>query len=333
MLGPGGFRYLLAWIVVADHVSRLNIGTVAVMAFFMLSGYWVTRVFVERYANGKKGVQVFYMSRFLRIWPIYAVVFLIVYLVALTLKMHLPSDPWIALPIFGVATHGTDILGVTWSLDIELQFYLILPLIVLAMRAAVQTRRTSVLLVAVAVAFWVFGLVLGGRYDVQTALIYLPLFLSGAALHLFDLRADGRMALLSMCTFLIVGVAAVLLPVFRPYVIYGSGSTFADNNFAIVWGLLLLPFVAYNVRRASNRTDRHLGNLSYVLYLVHFPMTGIASALLGRAMTTWEKPVYFVAVFAVSLLIYFLIDAPFETWRHRMLEHVQKTLSFRKAEG
>jgi peptidoglycan/LPS O-acetylase OafA/YrhL len=114
-------------------------------------------------------------------------------------------------------------------------------------------------------------------------------------------------------------------------VIYGSGSTFADNNFAVVWGLLLLPFIAFNVRQRSSRTDRHLGNLSYVIYLVHFPVTRVVSEMLGRGMTPPEKLVYFVLVMALSLLLYFLLDAPFEIWRHRMLHGMQKALSFQNA--
>lgn len=331
MLGPGGFRFLLAWLVVADHVSRLNIGTVAVMAFFMLSGYWVTRVFEERYAGGTRGVQVFYLSRFLRIWPLYAMVFVIVYLAAMFLSLPLQPDLWTALPIFGVASHGTDIIGVSWSLDIELQFYLLLPMLVLLMREVGRTAGQSTFLVGLALAFWVAGLVLGGRYDVQTALIYLPLFLSGAAVYLFDLRTGRRMALFSAGAFGLAGLVAVATPAFKPYVIYGSGSTFADNNFAIVWGLILLPFIAFNVRQRSSLRDRHLGNLSYVVYLVHFPMKRIAGDLLGRELDVPEKLLFLAAVMALSLLLYFLLDAPFETWRHRMLHGMQKALSFQNA--
>lgn len=318
--------------VVVDHVSRLNIGTVAVMVFFMLSGYWVTRVFAENYARGARGVQVFYISRFLRIWPLYAMVFLIVYLVALLLSLPLPPDPWVALPIFGVATHGTDIIGVTWSLDIELQFYLILPLIVFAMSGLGQRPSRDVAFVAVALMFWLVGLYLGGRHEVQTALLYLPLFLSGAAVYLFDLRASRRGAMLSAAVFVVAGLVAVAIPALSPFIIFGSGSTFADNNFGLLWGLLLLPFVAFNVRQKSSRTDRHLGNLSYVLYLVHFPVTRVAAGVLGRGMHDFEKLGYLVVVMGLSLLLYFVFDAPFEVWRHRMLGSVQKTLSFERVQ-
>lgn len=311
--------------VVVEHVSRFEIGKVAVMAFFILSGYWVTRVYVERYANGARGVQVFYMLRFLRIWPLYALVFLIVYLVAMSLPLPIQPDTWIALPIFGVATHGTDIIGVTWSLDIELQFYLLLPLIVLLLRRA-QAGAWRPVLAGMALV-WIAGLILGS-YDVETVLLYLPLFLTGAAIYLFDLQAAGRLALLSAGAFILAGLAAAAIPALHPYVIYGSGSGFADKNFALVWGLFLLPFIAFNVRQKSSRFDRHLGNLSFVLYLVHFPVTRIAGVVLGRDMYNPEKLVYFGVVMGLSLLLYVIFDAPFETWRHRVLHSVQNPFSF-----
>lgn len=312
--------------VVVEHVSRFEIGKVAVMAFFILSGYWVTRVFEERYARGPSGVQVFYMSRFLRIWPLYAVVFVIVLTATLALSLPVRPDIWVALPIFGVATHGIDIIGVSWSLDIELQFYLFLPVIVLALRRARDGAWRHVL-VGMALA-WAVGLILGGRYEVETALLYLPLFLAGAVIYLFNLAATRRLAGLSAGAFVLAGFAAAAIPTLHPYVIYGSGSQFADKTFALFWGLFLLPFIAFNIRQPSSRMDRHLGNLSYVVYLVHFPLTRVAGDLLGRDMHDYEKLVYFAAAMALSLLLYILFDAPFETWRHRMLHQVQKTLSF-----
>jgi len=330
VIGPGGFRFLLAWMVIVEHVSRFEIGKVAVMAFFILSGYWVTRVYEERYADGPRGVQVFYVSRFLRIWPLYAMVFLIVLGVSLALSLYVRPDIWVALPLFGVATHGIDIIGVSWSLDIELQFYLILPVIVLLLRQA-RAGAWQPVLFGMALA-WAFGLVLGS-HEVETALLYLPLFLGGAVMYMCDLRAGGRLAALSVAAFVLAAFAAAAIPALNPYVIYGSGSSYADKNFALLWGLLLLPFIAFNVRQPSGPRDRHLGNLSYVLYLLHFPMTRVARELLGRDMSDPEKLIFFAAVMGFSLLIYFLIDAPFEVWRHRMLHRVQKSLSFQKAGG
>ncbi|MEO0566853.1 MAG: acyltransferase [Pseudomonadota bacterium] len=314
MFGPGWARFILAWMVVVEHVSRFQIGKVAVMAFFMLSGYWVTRVFIERYSDGVQGVLTFYLARFLRIWPLYAAVFLMVLLVAVFLPLHLPSDFWWAVPIFGVASHDLDIIGVTWSLDIELQFYLLLPLIVFFMRGFPQSTTKGLLLVILGL-LWAVGIFLGWRFGVETALVYLPLFLAGAAVYLYDITPSGTAARLSLGFFILAGFVVAAIPVLRPFVIYGHETHFPDLLFSMAWGLLLVPFIAVNVRQHSSLTDRHLGNMSYVIYLVHFPIIKIAGEILGRDMTDAEKIPFFVVVLLVSWLIYILLDVHFERWR------------------
>lgn len=312
--GPGWIRFVLAWMVVVEHVSRFQIGKVAVMVFFMLSGYWVTRVFVERYAHEVQGITTFYLARFLRIWPLYATVFLIVLLVAVFLPLRMPSDLWLALLIFGVASHGVDIIGVTWSLDIELQFYLLLPLIVVLLRSF-PNRSIKALLLLGAALLWVIGVLLGWHYGVQTVLVYLPLFLSGSIIFLYDFSVSRSAARLSIGLFIVAGLIAVAIPILRPFVIYGSGSNFGDLIFALFWGFTLLPFVAFNVRQPSTSSDYHLGNMSYVIYLVHFPIIKITEVLLDRDMADYEKPLYFVVVLLVSWLIYFALDVYYERWR------------------
>lgn len=48
--GPGQFRIFLAALVVLSHLSSLGIGRPAVFTFFMLSGYWVLRMYEENIA-------------------------------------------------------------------------------------------------------------------------------------------------------------------------------------------------------------------------------------------------------------------------------------------
>ncbi|WP_348646246.1 acyltransferase [Pseudohalocynthiibacter sp. F2068] len=327
MLGPGGFRFLLAWMVVVEHVSRFEIGKVAVMAFFTLSGFWVTRVFQERYIHVAAGIPVFYLSRFLRIWPLYIAVFLVTVLLFKLLQFPIHSNIWIALPILGVATHQTDILGVTWSLDIEVQFYLLLPIIALFL-SKLQTLRQRGGFFACALLLWGVGLLLGGRYEMETVLLYLPLFLMGATMYLYELKPGKRMAHVSILVFFVMAFCAVLTPDLRPYLIYGSGSNFADKVFALFWVIFLLPFIAFNVRQKSGRIDRHLGNLSYTIYLVHFPATRIVRNLLGGDMSDIGKLLFLVFVFLVSLAFYALFEVRFEHWRRRIVSYVQTNLSF-----
>jgi len=46
---PGLFRFLLALAVVVSHLSKLDIGRMAVLLFFFLSGYWVSKIWITKF--------------------------------------------------------------------------------------------------------------------------------------------------------------------------------------------------------------------------------------------------------------------------------------------
>ena len=130
VLGPGLFRVMLALMVVASHMSNLEIGRPAVFIFFILSGFWVMRMFCEKY-HSNRTVLPFYLSRLLRIGLPFLAAFLIYW--SVLLAQGTPLDPSLAkgLLLLGVASHHQDVLGISWSLDIELQFYLMIPVLYL----------------------------------------------------------------------------------------------------------------------------------------------------------------------------------------------------------
>ncbi|MGO4415500.1 acyltransferase family protein [Cupriavidus sp. KB_39] len=72
----GFFRLLLAIAVVVAHSSPLfgwefTGGAVAVQAFYIVSGFYISLILNEKYGPGLTGTKLFYSNRFLRIYPIY----------------------------------------------------------------------------------------------------------------------------------------------------------------------------------------------------------------------------------------------------------------------
>lgn len=69
----GTISFLLACIVVVSHIrvgSQFGVGNVlAVKAFFVISGYYMTMILCERYKRATD----FYVSRALRLYPLYLV--------------------------------------------------------------------------------------------------------------------------------------------------------------------------------------------------------------------------------------------------------------------
>lgn len=309
-VGPGTFRMALALLVFGSHTSRFEIGRPAVILFFVLSGYWVVRLFDH---DGRNALR-FGINRFLRVWPLLAVTALIV--VALTAVFGLPSRGSLLSTLFllGLATRGGDVIGVSWSLDIELQFYLLVVAIALALRRL--TISLSVVGGALAAAVLTsVGIALLSR-NIWTVAAFIPAFAAGAGIYLTGWKASRRAAGLSIVAWLAVGLLFALVPMMRTLLLKQDSDWWRDIVH-MAWCLMLTPFIAYNVRSKSSRLDRHLGNLSFPFYLIHpVIISVVATQAFGRSLAGHALALALALV--ASLLLYFGVDRPFERVRHRV---------------
>lgn len=108
-------------------------GRTAVWIFFGISGYVIAYGFLRRrYLLDGSGLKLFYLNRFLRIYPLF---FLLSVLGWLTIWATSGANPleWRDLPgqFFGLQfNHGYKLNGVFWTLGLEIQFYVIAPALV-----------------------------------------------------------------------------------------------------------------------------------------------------------------------------------------------------------
>ena len=126
--------------------------------FFVLSGFLIGGILIDA-RNSTNYFQVFYIRRFFRIVPIYALFLILNFSFfalihsgrATSFSWVLRSElPWYSYPLFlqnfwmiARNTLGALTMGITWSLAIEEQFYLTLPLIV---RKVVPSRLLYVVI-------------------------------------------------------------------------------------------------------------------------------------------------------------------------------------------
>lgn len=93
----GFVRILLASCVVMEHAPishlRMMSGGVAVELFFIISGFYMALVCATRYPVGTPaGRAAFYLARFLRLWPVFAVISV------LTLALYYAAWLWLGRP-------------------------------------------------------------------------------------------------------------------------------------------------------------------------------------------------------------------------------------------
>ena len=321
-IGPGQFRLFLALCVCVSHLSRVNIGETAVCLFFMLSGYWVVRMYHEKYANLQFPNATFLISRFLRIWLLYSVCTVVsIAAFAIILGRYNPSN-WIALPLLGTATHGRDVLGISWSLDIEVQFYLTVPFLASLLLSPGNTRNSVILVTACALT--ILGWFLADNYGIDVLLAYIVLFLAGALSYTSQLKPSGRAAIVSAIVFVLIGLLALQTPLAASFD-RTQANPFNDRWFSVVWVLVLAPLVHWNVRQSSSPFDRKLGDLSYSIYLVHYPLYSIADHQLGGANPV-EKLALLAATIPIALIPYLLVDRPLDRRREALSKYIARRL-------
>ncbi|NUP59061.1 MAG: acyltransferase, partial [Pseudarthrobacter sp.] len=152
-------------------------GSIGVDVFFTLSGFVITLLIMkERLATGRLNLGIFYAKRLARLWP----ALLVLCAVILAVGLVFPASGWggqagFILPAaayvmnlahigaFGQSIQG-ETLGPTWTLAVEEQFYLVWPVLLLAMLQFWKIRTAAFTTLALAAAFLLerFALVMSG---------------------------------------------------------------------------------------------------------------------------------------------------------------------------
>jgi peptidoglycan/LPS O-acetylase OafA/YrhL len=302
---PGAFRLALAFAVFVHHTTYFNVGMAAVLVFFILSGYWVATMWNRVYSKTYAAYYTYMVSRVWRIVPVFA----LCSLVSWALLAWRGDAPESAGSLVHQVFSNVLILGYNslpfqanipaWSLDMELQFYLIAPLIVFLFSKNV---RVFFLFVAISLV--------AQRYGASTTVApFLYLFGIGVASAAADLKPGRNLAYVSLyATAGVLFVGALLLV--KDVALgekQGADLVAFGNTMNIVIAVLLIPWALYTVRQRTGPTDRMLGDLSYIFYLLHWSVLG--------AMKTGEGS-YFERFVLCSEALVLILVASYAIWRY-----------------
>ena len=134
-----------------------------VYLFFMLSGFLITGVMINDFSKAIE-LKKFYIRRFLKIVPLFSIVVVLVYVLSKYLGVYKEyNDALYLVPLFYLQDFFPPhpILSQAWSLTVEMEFYLVYPLIAIAIftwiKKANERRwlllRAVLLLASLAVAY------------------------------------------------------------------------------------------------------------------------------------------------------------------------------------
>jgi peptidoglycan/LPS O-acetylase OafA/YrhL len=281
----------------------LNMG---VPLFFVISGFILSLPFAEPHRNLTKPVSLkkYFLRRVTRLEPPYFLCLVLFFVLkvaggrgaALTLLPNLVASLfYVHNPIFG---RPSDINFVAWSLEIEIQFYILAPLLasVFAIRGAFARR--FVLIALLALTTGASQLVSGDPRLELTLLGYAQYFLAGFLLAEFYLSRRPETESKRIWDFVSVGGWLLLLAL-----LVRGGALIAWLAPAMIFVLYVAAFQGVAIRRVvTNRWITTVGGMCYTIYLLH----NYAIATVGR-FTERVSP---GGPFAIRLLIQFVLISP-----------------------
>ena len=313
--GPGAFRLILASLVFVHHTSRLAIGPAAVYLFFCLSGFWIYRMWNGRYSKTVNPYLTYLISRLWRLLPTFLLVSGLAIGIELAMGRTLSDlrggGGWAHFLLSNTFIVGYNSLSYqplvpAWSLDIEVQYYLIAP----ALSLLIASTGQSVLVLLAAAAISGVSSMLFGSGPLCSFLVF---FVVGMTVAQNGWRVPKTAAMISAAVGVLLLILTIISP-FRDAVLGGASPRpgFIYNTaFNVSWACILMPYAMYTTGNYSSRGDSFCADLSYIIYLLHWPAVlwiafigGSPAHRLPYLLAAW------VAVFAGSTLIWLLYDKP-----------------------
>ena len=316
-------RLALALAVLLSHaglrVEGLNPGVIAVIGFYLISGYVMTGL-VRRHFAAPAHIPAFYADRLLRILPqylIYAGATLVWFLVTGAHTDFLARSPGVldllnnltVVPLNFYMFTGADqftLIPPAWSLGAELQFYLLAPCMVLWPRLGLALAVASLGVHAAAMIGRLHTDWFGYR------LLAGVLWVFGAGMLLFALQRSRPLLAALMAAAAPLAALAIYLLLRR----HGLHAVPYNQEVLIGWGLGL-PLLHWLSRRRAGRLDMLAGDVSYGVFLNHFLLIW----LLFPAPGGFRPAQFALLAFASIALAGFtqtVFERPALAWRRRL---------------
>lgn len=346
-----GIRGIAILLVLMFHAGRCPFGWVGVQLFFVLSGFLITGILLdkERYENAIQYLKRFWWRRSLRIFPIY---FLFLGTLGITwMAVSAPTgfdESWVYLITYTynfvtITEEGHRSYNHTWSLCVEEQFYLTWPLIVWFSGERLFKSIITFMIVSgpiLRLLTAIYGETLFESQETVSRVVYyaspyyFEAFGYGAALAVWpDQLKNSRLPLfwLSGLCFLIPGALNCLLTGTEIWTL--GYPRMATEGGIHLWGytavnvastLLLAAAMANQSKIISileNKWLVYIGSISYGLYLYHNAVFALLSHWIPVNEIRFGFDILVVLYLVTSITIasasYHLIERPILTLKDR----------------
>ena len=326
-----GLRALAALLVTLFHAKWVSGGFIGVDIFYVISGFLITGLLIrEIERTGTINFKEFYARRFKRLLPTSFFVLAITavfswLLIPATMRSSLGRDIiaaglYVSNYLFAWWQADYQNLDATpspvihyWSLAVEEQFYLLWPLLILLFFVVATKLKKkialTVLVAAVTALSFVFSI-----YQTETSPIWAFYSLPTRA---WELGLGALLVLLPpIKTKKLVGLIGFVFVIASAF-IFNETTAFPGLNAVLpVLGSVMLiatinswpPFLN---DVANSRLFQWLGEISYPLYLWHWPLLVLPSTYFARPLAVYERIIAIFATIVLADLTHRFIEEPF----------------------
>lgn len=295
-----GLRGISIILVLMGHagIPFFQGGIIGVDIFFVLSGFLITSLLIKEFNESNDvNLKYFYLRRLLRLAPALIVLLLVLLLGCILLLDHTKTISYCidaVITVFYMTNwarafdiHPPSLLGHTWSLSIEEQFYILWPITIIALLKKVKNRKLLAIIICSAALFsWSLRIYMASK-GVMYDRLYNGLdtradsLLTGCTLSIllsFNLISNNTMRFFKTyySYISIVSIAALVLIIIslsgNNLLMYYYGFAITEISVAI---LILYIFTNHKSQLNSILSLSSLvwiGKLSYGIYLWHYPI-------------------------------------------------------------
>lgn len=294
-----GLRAYAVILVVLFHFKVLGFsaGFLGVDIFFVISGYLMSKIIIEKLNENNFTFFDFYLSRALRIIP--ALFFLILFITILGWFIFIPEDfknfskdaryslTFLSNNLyyrqagdyFAANTHDKALLH-TWSLSVEWQFYLVFPILLAIFHKLVKSQRLMGLFLILLFSISLLSSIIITPKDSIYAFFSLTTraweLIAGGLVYYYFKNFEPTL-LIKNSIFTLGSLLIVLsLTVFNTETVWPSFNALIP----VIGTMCILVANQQHFILTSTKPIQWLGNCSYSIYLWHWPILFLLGYLL-----------------------------------------------------
>ena len=300
--------------------------------FFSIAGFILCLPFAHQYINhGKKiDLKKYYLRRVTRLEPPYFIAMIGIFIAQLIMgvnSFHVIFPSLLASLIYShnIIYHHTPLLTVVaWSMEVEIQYYIIAPLLFKLLTLSAKWRRSiiSIIMVAIILVQHMYPLPFRSIYDslqhFLVGILIADLYVSGFAIEFFKKK---WMAIVALVLFL----TEFYMPI--PRAVAGKHHHPMGTDVLLAIAFPFLTGILYYIILRNDICKKVLsykfvpliGGMCYTTYLIHYTIISMFGRFtINLHLTNYYLPNLFLQFFLVSIPIllissvyYLYVERPF----------------------